>query len=67
MASKSRAWALRDKYGRFVLTHDDPRHPFRTYVFRTRREAESWLLANVYWRNKATAVAVTITVKELYE
>lgn len=67
MPAKTRAWALRDKYGRFVQTHDDPRHPFRTYIFRTRREASDWVMANQYWRQKASPVAVVITVKEVGE
>lgn len=63
--TRTKAWAVKDKFGRFVQSHNDPQHPFKTFVFKTRRKANQFLLDSPYWRHKAEPVQVTITVKEL--
>ena len=65
--TKTKAWALKDKHGRYVKELGDPYQPFRTLVFRTQRHAIAWLQDNPYWKNKASAVHVVITVKEAGE
>lgn len=59
-------WALQDRRGRF-LQHDATVHfeALRTVTFKSRREALIWLRNDPYWKGRATAVKVKITIEAL--
>lgn len=63
--SKRTAWAIKTKRDYFV--NKPPQHYWeadRTLLFRTRKQAETWLAANNFWGGKAEVAKVTVTVKE---
>ena len=66
--SKKVAWAIKTKRDNFV--NRPPQFVWeadRTLLFRTRKQAETWLINNSYWGPKAHVTKVTHTVKEYME
>ena len=63
--SKKQAWAVKTNRNCFV--NKPPQFYWeadRTLLFRTKKQAETWLAANNFWSSKAEVVKVTVTVKE---
>jgi hypothetical protein len=61
-------WAIKMKNGGFVQNQNrEFWEADRTIVFRTRKQAESWLAGNEFWNPKASVARVTLTVKEYGE
>ena len=63
--SKKIAWAIRTNRNTFV---NQPPQQFweadRTLLFRTRKQAQTWLSNSHYWGKKAEPVKVSVIVKE---
>lgn len=63
--SKKVAWAIKTSRNTFV---NQPPQQFweadRTLLFRTRKQAQTWLSNSNYWGKKAEPVKVTVIVKE---
>lgn len=58
-------WGIKNKQGKFVLAPiRDYWEADRTLLFRTRKQAQAWLLSNQFWNPKGEVVKLTITVKE---
>lgn len=63
--SKKTAWAIKTKRDYFI--NKPPQFYWeadRTLLFRTRKQAETWLAVNNFWEGRAAVVKVTVTVKE---
>ena len=62
---KNNCWAIKIKGGKFVNRAPDQFwEADRTLLFRTRKQAQSWLSSNAFWNPKGEVVKVTVTVKE---
>lgn len=58
-------WAIKIKRGGFVnMQPVNYWEADRTLLFRTKKQAESWLASNLFWNPKGEVVKVTLTVKE---
>lgn len=66
---RQHCWAIKRKVGGFVLSPINREYweADRTMLFRTKKQAEAWLLSNAFWNPKAYVVRVTITIKEYGE
>lgn len=66
--SKKVAWAIKTRRDTFV---NQPPQNFweaeRTMLFRTRKQAQTWLGNSHYWIKKGEAVKVTVTIREYME
>lgn len=68
--TKTKAWGLKLKQGKFVNfpVHNLPMfEAYRIITFKSRRQAQEWLDNDRFWKGKAEVVPIVITTKELGE
>jgi hypothetical protein len=63
---KKKCWAIKLKNGKGFVNRM-PEHYWeaeRVLLFKSQKQAESWLMSNQFWTPKAEVKQVTVTVKE---
>lgn len=66
MKRRIRCYALTDKRGRFIQTHDPlVFQEFRALTFKTAKAAAKWIENDSYWRGNAFVTKVAVTIEEI--